>query len=54
MAAAEQQVHLAADIIRRVREMVSNQPKTVVAVSLWRVIDDAAALISRSRAYLRS
>ena len=29
MVAAEQQVHLAADIIRRVREMVANQPKTV-------------------------
>ena len=29
MIAAEQQVHLAADIIRRVREMVANQPKTV-------------------------
>jgi len=46
MAAAEQQVHLAADIIRRVREMVSNRPKTVVAVSLSRIVDDAVALIA--------
>ena len=51
MAAAEQQVHLAADIIRRVREMVSNQPKTVTSVSLQRVIDDAAALIAVPRIY---
>lgn len=46
IAAAEQQVHLAADIIRRVREMVSNRPKTAVSVSLSRVVDDAAALIA--------
>jgi signal transduction histidine kinase len=46
MAAAEQQVHLAADIIRRVREMVSNQPKAVASVSLSRVIDDSIALVS--------
>lgn len=46
MAAAEQQVHLAADIIRRVREMVSNQPKTATSVPLARVIDDSVALIS--------
>ena len=46
IAAAERQVHLAADIIRRVREMLSNQPKTLVAVSLTRIVDDAAALIA--------
>ena len=46
MAAAEQQVHLAADIIRRVREMVSNQPKAVTNISLSRVIDNSIALIS--------
>jgi len=46
MAAAEHQVHLAANIIRRVREMLSNQPKTLVSVSLSRIVDDAAALIA--------
>jgi two-component system sensor kinase FixL len=46
MAAAERQVHLAADIIRRVRDMVSNRPKTVVTVSLSRIVDDAVALIA--------
>lgn len=46
MAAAEQQIHLAADIIRRVREMVSNRPETVVAVSLSRIVDDAVAVIA--------
>jgi len=46
MVAAEQQVHLAADIIRRVREMVSNRPRTVTAVSLSRIVDDAIALIA--------
>jgi len=44
MIAAENQVHLAANIIRRVREMVVNQPKAVASVSLSRVIDDAVAL----------
>jgi two-component system sensor kinase FixL len=51
MAAAEQQVHLAAEIIRKVREMVSNQPKSVTSVSLDRVIDDAAALLAVPRLY---
>ena len=46
MIAAEHQVHLAADIIRRVREMVANQPKSVASVSLSRIVDDAVALIS--------
>jgi len=46
MAAAEQQVHLAADIIRRVREMVSNRPRTIATVSLSRIVDDAIALIA--------
>ena len=50
MLAAEQQVHLAADIIRRVREMVSNRPKTVVPVSLARIVDDAVALIAMASA----
>ncbi len=51
MIAAEHQVHLAANIIRRVREMVANQPKVVVSVSLSRVVDDALALISVASAY---
>ena len=51
MAAAEQQVHLAADIIRRVREMVSNPPKAVAPVSLSRIIDDALALVAVATAY---
>ncbi|HYN46111.1 MAG TPA: hypothetical protein VES64_05425, partial [Allosphingosinicella sp.] len=46
IAAAEQQVHLAADIIRRVREMVSNRPRTIATVSLSRIVDDAVALIA--------
>ncbi|HVQ09054.1 MAG TPA: ATP-binding protein [Allosphingosinicella sp.] len=46
LAAAEQQVHLAADIIRRVRDMVSNRPKAVVVASLSRIVDDAVALIA--------
>ncbi|HYD13392.1 MAG TPA: ATP-binding protein [Allosphingosinicella sp.] len=44
--AAEQQVHLAADILRRVREMVANQPRTVTNVALARVVEDALALVS--------
>lgn len=44
--AAEERVHLAADIIRRVREMVANQPKSVTRVSLSQVIDDAVVLAS--------
>jgi two-component system sensor kinase FixL len=46
MEAAGQQVHLAADILRRVREMVSNQPRTVTAVPLARVVEDALALVT--------
>lgn len=46
MEAAGQQVHLAADILRRVREMVANQPRTVTSVSLARVVEDALALIT--------
>jgi len=49
--AAEQQVHLAANIIRRVREMVVKQPKSSGAVSLSRVIDNAATLLSVATAY---
>ncbi len=44
--AAGQQVHLAADILRRVREMVANQPRTVANVALARVTDDALALVA--------
>jgi two-component system, LuxR family, sensor kinase FixL len=46
MVAAEQQVHLAGNIIRRVREMLSNQAKTVTPVSVPRVVDDALVLAS--------
>jgi|GEM_PF-1364871 len=51
MVAAEQQVHLAADIIRRVREMVANPPKAVAAVPLSHIVDDALALLSVASAY---
>jgi two-component system, LuxR family, sensor kinase FixL len=51
MMAAEQQVHLAADIIRRVREMVSNPPKAVAAVALSRIADDSIALLAVATAY---
>jgi two-component system sensor kinase FixL len=44
--AAGQQVHLAADILRRVREMVANQPRAVATVSLARVVEDALALVA--------
>jgi signal transduction histidine kinase len=44
--AAGQQVHLAADILRRVREMVANQPRTVTTVPLVRVVEDALALVA--------
>jgi len=44
--AAEQQIHFAGDIIRRVREMVSNRPKTLSNFALSPVIDDAVALIA--------
>jgi len=51
MLAAEQQVHLAANIIRRVREMVVKQPKSAGTVSLSRVIDNATTLLSVATAY---
>jgi two-component system sensor kinase FixL len=41
---ANQQVHLAADILRRVREMVANQPRAATNVPLARVIEDAVTL----------
>jgi C4-dicarboxylate-specific signal transduction histidine kinase len=44
--AAGQQVHLAADILRRVREMVANQPRAVTTVPLARVVEDALALVA--------
>src|SRR5205085_2127909 len=43
---AEQQVQLAAGILRRVREMVANQPRAVTNVPLGRVIEDALALVA--------
>lgn len=46
MSAAEQQILFAGDIIRRVREMVSNQSKTLSNFPLSEVIDDAVALIA--------
>jgi two-component system, LuxR family, sensor kinase FixL len=51
LVAAEQQVHLAANIIRRVREMVVKQPKSDGAVSLSRVVDNAATLLTVATAY---
>jgi two-component system sensor kinase FixL len=53
MEAAGQQVHLAADILRRVREMVSNQPRTVTSVPLVRVVEDALALVTIGRDAVR-
>ncbi|HYJ53094.1 MAG TPA: histidine kinase dimerization/phospho-acceptor domain-containing protein, partial [Allosphingosinicella sp.] len=53
IADAAQQVHLAADIIRQVREMVSNQAKTVTAVSVSRIVDDSLSLLSVANAYPR-
>ena len=50
---AAQQVHLAADIIRQVREMVSNQQKTVTAASISRIVDDSLSLLSIPRTYPR-
>ena len=47
--AAERQVQFAGTIIRRVREMVANQPKMPTKVSLSRLIDDAAALVAPAR-----
>lgn len=43
---AEQQVQLAAGILRRVREMVANQPRAVTNVALARVVEDALALVA--------
>lgn len=53
MIAAEQQVHLAANIIRRVREMVANQPKAVAAAPLQRIVDDALALLAVASVFPR-
>ena len=44
VAAAEQQIHLAADIIRRVREMVAGGERSIAVVSLTPLIQDAVAL----------
>jgi len=46
MEAAGQQVHLAADILRRVRDMVANQPRTEANVALAKVAADALALVA--------
>jgi two-component system sensor kinase FixL len=53
IADAAQQVHLAADIIRQVREMVSNQSRTVTSVSVSRIVDDSLTLLSVGNAYPR-
>ncbi|MGE0180056.1 MAG: ATP-binding protein [Sphingomonas sp.] len=45
LVAAEQQILFAGDIIRRVREMVSSQPKAVSNFSLTTVVDDALTVI---------
>lgn len=47
--AAEQQVHFAGEIIRRVREMVANRDKILTSFSLAPVIDDALALIATAQ-----
>jgi two-component system sensor kinase FixL len=52
--AAGQQVHLAADILRRVREMVANQPREVTTVALARVVEDALALVTQARPVVRT
>jgi two-component system sensor kinase FixL len=44
--AAGQQVDLAADILRRARDMVANQPRAVTNVALARVVEDALALVA--------
>ncbi|HMG46077.1 MAG TPA: ATP-binding protein [Allosphingosinicella sp.] len=51
MVAAEQQVHLAANIIRRVREMVVKQPRSDGVVSLSRLVDNVTTLLSVATAY---
>jgi len=47
------QEHRLGDIIRQVREMVSNQPKTVTSVSVSRIVDDSLSLLSVANAYPR-
>jgi two-component system sensor kinase FixL len=49
MHAAEQQILFAGNIIRRVREMVANQPRTPTTFSLASVVDDALALIATAQ-----
>ena len=44
--AAEEQVQFAGDIIRRVRGMVSNEPRQLGACPVARILDDALALAS--------
>ncbi len=51
---AEQQIHFAGDIIRRVREMVANQPRALSNFSLSPVIDDALTLIASAQDEPRS
>lgn len=48
VAAAEQQIHFAADIIRRVREMVGNQPRSFSVFGVRGVIEDALVLLGPS------
>lgn len=45
LVSAEQQVHFAAGIIRRLREMVANQPRTLTSFGLDGAVDDALALL---------
>jgi signal transduction histidine kinase len=46
---AENQIHFVGEIIRRVREMVGNQPRMLTSFSLAPVIDDALALIATAQ-----
>lgn len=46
LAAAEHQIHFAGDVIRQVREMVSNRQRSVSNFSLGLVIDDAVTVIT--------
>lgn len=52
--AAEHQIHFAGDIIRQVREMVSNRPRSLSNFSLAPVIDDAVTVITAAGGALLS
>lgn len=53
MKLAEQQVQLAAKMIRRVRAMVANQPRADEIASLREIIDDSVSLVRAANAYPR-